>query len=1518
MDSPVKPPLDTQASLSHTTQDVGFGDSLGRSHLAPAASEAFYREQCRSHGVYPNNAFVRQLLAGVTVFDFENGYLGERGIVPILSTLQRLPVVELSMRNCEVSTDDVGLMQKTFASHETLRKIDLRGVSLTVAAARRLLTLAVQNPCVKEILLDEDTPKYLYIQKQCFANAELRILASRCLVCNRPVIHSPDQGIESRLLLSLGCELNSMLPATTEVALQVMLRCILACCEAGDGVLFVCSGECRMQLTRDILTAVRAVVCECFSDEKTVYPKNPILRRCAEDMPKTTLRGLAVARGKDTVRAGEGLRSKSIHGGNGYDDGSDYSEDEDESQRKKASGGVLENCTICGAHAVCLPNGGLQAMRRVCQDIEDGSTLRPSALLRLIKLLLQYTDMRPCSEKCVIHLVRFGIYGYGGVLLAGDQRSDPTVSSLDVSLTYLPSDDFAILNFSAAYIDETAEEDTCCAVTVASVMSDMDGVAIDPYMIFAFGRYLAKLPPRALGMELRHACEAVQLAGCLPASFGPFDRRKKRPPRHSYVSWEKWHDHADLNKIVRVAFSRRRQGFYDIDGPHGNLFDNARSALWAFRSQRRSVLVTMKFSLEWLAFPGGVVPNESTLRRCFLTTFKVVGQANIDNALYLICQGNFGSRVGNKGFFYIPRGIFNLCATGAAYIFIDAGAYMAARGHRQGLYAARVLPKQATQLVEQLPLLQGLYHFCLEALNWRTRHRLACTKVVCEALCRLPPPIFFIYRGCDREVSETQIALLKTLRQIVFMDNARSLLLFYIHEVLGLKSMEWAYALVNQLAQYPPLPVLLQRNAERLSFVDLQRRQARIEWTPLRANKKPIVRAASHPPEPRPVRKTVAKRSPKTAPEKKSNKDARDAFLDKLENRWSTIRERRESIKEQRRSSRKESHSFVRYSFTAGSAASFTARSMAGESDFVPLSLVGHPWHSVRLTEADGKLADYAIFFIKDHTCCIHVKNNTLTEPLRPISANHFASSLPFTTGFDCALNSPVNPRTVYFFCGEQWIEWDAYLQTRTGGPFKLRLHRQFAALPPEFLHRIDAAVPIPNTSYAFFFSQLMYVVFDFEQRRAVGGVRRVGDDKTSEQNFPTFGSTLASLFPYGPMTTLLWRAEETLACDEQAKGANKEGASEAVRKDSAQVEKARVMLIGRDGRLATLCSFASSATALTPEELQTIPASSFSHLPQALQQMTTAALHGVCKQVLVAECNRCGVVLNSLRHARHQMKAITSTLTRKREELDDLLCLTRRDIKCIASSLLCEEVIFVQTEESMLDYPPQVVEVDYGPTHPVSFGVLVAVLDTTRLDPRVLRVAPIMAVVESSDDGIVYITHTRFLLSPYVTATCWGEAHAARFWRLRFLSRLPVTTGLVRLLWYEVLRVLGTIPLDPCIPHSPQESTKVSITAPHLLREPTELLKSLAPGAVFASSSTRGWLKKHCILPLLPDGTFCLLFCGKNFIELDVEHSTVVSHRTIPLASHPGFANLPYPFSSGFNAVFYPNPHNPNVVALV
>ncbi|KEG15621.1 hypothetical protein DQ04_00021190 [Trypanosoma grayi] len=1491
-----------KAVRSHAGEPAGF-NSAERPRLTVAEAEAFYREECKCHAINPNNTFSKQLLAGATIFDFDNGYLGGRGIVPIVSTLQRLPVVELSMRSCEVTTDDIALICKTFASHETLRKIDLRGISLTVASARKLLALVVQNSHVTQILLDEETPKYLYIQRQCFANANMTILASRCLVCSKSVIHSPDQKVESRLLQSLGDEFQHVDVATGGVALEVFFSCLLACCEANDGVLFLCSSECRIQLTNDILMSMRAVVCEWFCGTKGAWPKNPILRRCIVN----TLKKLA---GRPPEQQGQVVSGRmGGHKASGpSDSGSDNSSSDDDSSI--GCDGVLEECTICGTHAVCLPDGAHLAMRQICEDIEGGCSLRPSALLRLAKLMIVYAEMHVCNKKCVVHLVRFGMYGYGGVLQSRTVCGAPHVTSLGLSLMELPDEDFSVLNFSMAHVDELEEEDTCCALTVASAMSDIDGVTIDPYMIFATGRHLAKLQPETVGMELRHACDAVQVFGCLPASMGPFDRRKERPPRKAYVSWEEWGDFADVKDIVRVAFSRRRNGFYVVDGPHNSIFDNTRAALWAFRKQRRAVLVVMKFCLDWIVLPGGVVPNEASLNRPFLTTFKIVGQANIDNSFYVICQGNFGSRVGNHGFFYIPRGIFNLHVSGSAYMFLDSGIYAECKGSKAKLYAAQILPKTTVELAEKTALLQELHYYCREALNWRTRHRLDGTKIVCDAFNHVPPSLFFLYRSCDRHITDAQLELLETLLRMCFSDTSRSMRLFYVNEVLGPRAAEWISGLAESLAQLPPYKALLQRAAEVVAPSDLERSQARLQWKSLGVGKTQVINL---PQRPKGVmnKKALSRRPVRKIADKGTGKETRDTFRTKLEQRWSSVRDENDLLKTVRRRSQSTGTligiPLLRTSVTT----TLTARAMALGSDTVPPSLVGQPWHAVRLCNADGSLTEYTMFFIKDHVCCFNLANQTITMPLHSMHESANALGYPFPTGFDCALNSPVNPRVAYFFCGGQWIEWDTYMQTCTGGPFKLKFHRQFEALPEEFCRRIDAAVPVPSTSCVLFFSQLNYVVFDMEQQRPISNVRRIGAPESLEGDVPTFATSLAKLFPCGPMATLLMLREENNmnATDDE---------DQEIKNGTMKSMKQAVMLIGRDGHLALVCDFAPSAEKTKAEQLQTLPTSPLARLPLALRQMTTAALQNVCKNALSAECNRCCIVVSGTHQSSSDVISINSTFTQQCENVDALLSLTRCGAAETFMPLLRDEVVFAQTPESILGSSSQIVEVDYGVGCPVSFGVVIVVLDTTCIDPRILCLAPIEAVVESSDDGVTYIQHTRFIATPYVTAVCWGEVHVARFWRVRFLTRVPVGTGVVRLLWYEVARALGTELLDPTTILVPHASAAVQITAPNVFCAPKDLLNSLEPGAVFSSPPRSGWFKKHCILPLLPDGAFCLMFCGSSFVELDCERNMVVSQRAVALADHPAFANLPHPFSTGFDAVFYPNLRNPNTVALI
>ncbi|CCD12573.1 unnamed protein product, partial [Trypanosoma congolense IL3000] len=589
--------------------------------------EGFYRSECAQMGINVNNSFLKQLQSGKLVFNFDNGYLGERGIIPILMTLQRLPVAGLSLRGCKLSTEDIAQMQLKLYHHTTLQKIDLRDVQISVSAARRLSSLAATNTCLTEILLNEDTPKYLSIQRQCSSNANISLVASRCLVCGRAVIYSPDQRLEGQILLSITKALMYRGEKYCDDVLEMLFRILVKCCDCNNGVLFLCSCECRDALSDDIVAVIETALNGCQDSTKASYTRNTLLQHCLMDNIERMTRAQSrtgVSSSRSRVSGKTSTKTPVLRGALFFD--SDSSESSDRcGVDERSEFGVCSSdvCSVCGITTTCLTDGAYRFLNQIYKDVALDSYLRPSALLHLSRVVIKHGPIRPCSQECVEHLARFCLYSYGGVHPRNGRTGVKLLSSLDVPLGQLTNDNFAIVNFASVHVDDMHEEDTCCALTVASAMSDIEGEVIDPYMIYAVGRYLAKCTPNVLGMELRHACDAALLVGCVPVCVSPFDRRKERPRRDLYLSWEKWSSVADVESLIRIAFSRRRQGLYAIDGPYNNTFDNTRAVLWTFRKLRRAVLVVMLFSVEWLSFPNGVLPNEATIGRSFRTTFKV-------------------------------------------------------------------------------------------------------------------------------------------------------------------------------------------------------------------------------------------------------------------------------------------------------------------------------------------------------------------------------------------------------------------------------------------------------------------------------------------------------------------------------------------------------------------------------------------------------------------------------------------------------------------------------------------------------------------------------------------------------------------------------------------------------------------------------------------------------------------------------------------------------------------------------
>ena len=154
-------------SLVASSLASGTPPSSSYELLGPQEAATFYEDVCRREGLHIHSTFLKQVLQGSVLIQFEHGYLGVNGISAIVQTLQRIPLRALLLSQCALSLEDVKLLCAGLATHPQLEKLDVRGVDITVGAAKELLHLAVRNAHLTAVLMDERAPKYVAVQQQC-------------------------------------------------------------------------------------------------------------------------------------------------------------------------------------------------------------------------------------------------------------------------------------------------------------------------------------------------------------------------------------------------------------------------------------------------------------------------------------------------------------------------------------------------------------------------------------------------------------------------------------------------------------------------------------------------------------------------------------------------------------------------------------------------------------------------------------------------------------------------------------------------------------------------------------------------------------------------------------------------------------------------------------------------------------------------------------------------------------------------------------------------------------------------------------------------------------------------------------------------------------------------------------------------------------------------------------------------------------------------------------------------------
>lgn len=1487
--------------------DPFYPRSSRHEFLDPEAAIAFYKNECKSSGLLLNHSFIRFLKSGSLVMEFENGYLGENGIGPIMATLKRIRLMGLLLPQCALEDEQIQLICETFAEHPSIEAIDLRGNRMTVTGSKHVLRLVMKNKRITDVKIDPETPKSAAILQRAAQNGAAELSTFSCLICQHPVVYTMSRQVEITLLKTVLTNFSTAMNRISAVQVEVLFRLLLMCCEVHNGLLALCSETCMERMSKLLYESLAIVTTACYVRVPYQIPNNFLLKQCLPSI----INDIQVRYASRDAFFGV--------------------ESDDDNDVEKFFGAAIdqcvnEECSVCGHKGRLLKNGVVLMMRQLVKELDKCEKMSPSGFLRLSHVMVTHVQVTPCSRKCVRQLVRFGIYGFYGLIRAYPKQ-EKLLSSLGIDLDEIPEESFSVVDFSNTVVDSIDEEETTCALTVASAMEDIDNVPIDPYMIFAIGRHLRHQAPHTIGMELQSACEAVRLVGCLAQEDAPFKRRfGDRPPRRLYANWEDWDKLGDVRAFLHAAFARRRTDVFCVDGPYGNAFDNIRGALWAFREQHRSVVAAMKFSYEWLVVDAGVVPETSSAAGGFYTTVKIVGQTLINNSLFLIVQGNFGESAGQKGYFYIPKSVFNRHVTHNAYIFVDVPR-KSAQEDAKDLYAAQLVEPSclsAIKVVQYNTDIFSLVHFAATGLYPFSSKRATALK---EALSRSPLKLA-PWNNRISPASKLQELWQQYFERLVLHCPLIGQLVHFVNEICPAKVARFLQELVEssplasschgKLLRLLGAPKEPQKTSiAELKWVDVLPESMEgvnvSEWGSLLKKRKkkgsvkpPLVARLG-----RSERPSASKPSKDMSSAVVELEAAEDAYLRDI---WESEKARFDVV-----SQKPEEHHYAKENLfpwacsTKLNAQLYRQKAKPVEKDqeqSIDPVFLGRRWNLLHVTDQGGAISSLIIAVIHHSACIYDLEQMCSLTPLSLMASSDYFSHFPFANGFDASFHHPQKPRFAYVFANDLWIEWDAYLQRCVRGPFQIQSQPMFSKLPPRFYQRVDSAIPVPGTPFVIFICQNSYVLFNLETSAPEGAPQTIPPEPKMED----------SLFLAMKKTT-------------EAKSSPAEFPAALAGKEIMAVHFR--IWAGKQTPLAVICAdgvvHSIEFGDLAVSTSKPITDSSLRGLPLEFKQMTVEALPVVCRTIsekffqAPIDSSLINVTPFSLESFVENEESTSVTVTSQNMKLSSLAESSPTTILLLepsdkSSPLLSYDVHYRgHTVEKKHEAPlVSFIQFDLGEGNSEGFSSVIVLLDVSKVNYHALHFAPIAIVVESSWDDLVYQKHTVFRASKFISFGLWRDAHVARFWRLRFVDPLPPEVGVCRVFWYKAASpsVIGDLPvLETYVPLV--DRYKIEISAEMLLRPPQQLLNGAGVEPVFATAMT-GWFDKHAVLPLLPHGDTCLFFCGTEFVEFDMNTYEVVDSRTLYLESHPAFACLPHPFSAGFDALFYTNVLEPNCITLI
>lgn len=211
---------------------------------------------------------------------------------------------------------------------------------------------------------------------------------------------------------------------------------------------------------------------------------------------------------------------------------------------------------------------------------------------------------------------------------------------------------------STTFVKDQLYTDYCSAYASTAVSEDQEGIELSPEFQFFATKQIEGNSD--WGADLRDTGKSYTKTGSLErhlTNFGPLTNRQIILDPSSWTPDQ-----------IASAKKHLKASYIKVTGPYDQ-FDNARCTLAYFRDDFRSIYTGISWCKEWISAPNGIIDKQGTQMDGH--AFKVKGWKTINGVIYLVCQLSSGTNVGDKGFFYMTREIFNTTTPYGAFMFSD-------------------------------------------------------------------------------------------------------------------------------------------------------------------------------------------------------------------------------------------------------------------------------------------------------------------------------------------------------------------------------------------------------------------------------------------------------------------------------------------------------------------------------------------------------------------------------------------------------------------------------------------------------------------------------------------------------------------------------------------------------------------------------------------------------------------------------------------------------------------------------